>query len=155
VFQNFLNIYQPAQSAVTGILALSNFADTVQSICGSIESDGLVGRKQSARLCEQYLSPIIKNRQYNFLPLGFNPFVGASARPNELTYSEDKLNPHIPPPGGPPAPPADAPPPVSPQALPGGAVPPAPTAVRSTDPHAGLPGLMVPAAAPAPPGGTP
>jgi phospholipid/cholesterol/gamma-HCH transport system substrate-binding protein len=73
--------------------------------------------------------------------------VGASARPNELTYSEDKLNPHIPPP-------ADAPPPVSPQALPG-AVPPAPTAVRATDPHAGLPGLMVPAAAPAPAGGTP
>jgi phospholipid/cholesterol/gamma-HCH transport system substrate-binding protein len=155
VFQNFLNIYQPAQSAVTGILALSNFADTVQSICGSIESDGLVGRKRSAKLCEQYLSPIIKNRQYNYLPIGLNPFVGASARPNEITYSEDKLNPHIPPAGAPGGPPADAPPPVSPQALPGGAVPPAPIAVRSTDPHAGLPGLMVPAAAPAPPGGTP
>jgi phospholipid/cholesterol/gamma-HCH transport system substrate-binding protein len=156
VFQNFLNIYQPAQSAVTGILALSNFADTVQSICGSIESDGRVGAKQSARLCEQYLSPIIKNRQYNFLPIGLNPFVGAAARPNEITYSEDKLNPHIPPPGGPGAPPpADAPPPVSPQALPGGAVPPGPVAVRSTDPRGGLPGLMVPAAAPMPPGGTP
>jgi phospholipid/cholesterol/gamma-HCH transport system substrate-binding protein len=156
VFQNFLNIYQPAQSAVTGILALSNFADTVQSICGSIESDGRLGAKNSARLCEQYLSPIIKNRQYNFLPLGFNPFVGASARPNELTYSEDKLNPHIPPPAAPGAPPpADAPPPVSPQALPGGAVPPAPVAVRSTDPRGGLPGLMVPQAAPVPPGGTP
>jgi phospholipid/cholesterol/gamma-HCH transport system substrate-binding protein len=156
VFQNFLNIYQPAQSAVTGILALSNFADTVQSICGSIESDGRLGAKNSARLCEQYLSPIIKNRQYNFLPLGFNPFVGASARPNELTYSEDKLNPHILPPGAPGGqPPADAPPPVSPQALPGGAVPPAPVAVRSTDPRGGLPGLMVPQAALVPPGGTP
>jgi phospholipid/cholesterol/gamma-HCH transport system substrate-binding protein len=101
------------------------------------------------------LSPIIKNRQYNFLPIGLNPFVGASARPNEITYSEDKLNPHIPPPGGPGAPPADAPPPVSPQALPGGAVPPGPVAVRSTDPRGGLPGLMVPAAAPMPPGDTP
>jgi phospholipid/cholesterol/gamma-HCH transport system substrate-binding protein len=157
VFQNFLNIYQPAQSAVTGILALSNFADTVQSICGSIESDGLTGRKQSARLCEQYLSPIIKNRQYNFLPIGLNPFVGASARPNEITYSEDKLNPHIPPPGVPagPPPPDNAPPPTSPQALPGGAVPPGPVAVHSTDPRGGLPGLMVPAAAPVPAGGAP
>jgi phospholipid/cholesterol/gamma-HCH transport system substrate-binding protein len=150
VFQNFLNIYQPAQSAVTGILALSNFADTVASICGSIESDGRLGAKRSAKLCEQYLSPIIKNRQYNFLPIGLNPFVGAAARPNEITYSEDKLNPHIPPPGAPPAP-ADAPPPVSAQAQPG-AVPPPPGAVRSTDPHAGLTGLMVPEPAP---GGAP
>jgi phospholipid/cholesterol/gamma-HCH transport system substrate-binding protein len=156
-FQNFLNIYQPAQSAVTGILAPVNFADTVQFLCGAIESAGRVGAKQSARLCEQYLSPIMKNRQYNFPPLGFNPFVGASARPNEITYSEDKLNPHIPPPGAPGGPPADAagPPPTSPQALPGGAVPPAPAAVRSTDPNAGLPGLMVPAAAPLPPKGAP
>jgi phospholipid/cholesterol/gamma-HCH transport system substrate-binding protein len=137
VFQNFLNIYQPSQSAVTGILAPVNFADTVQFLCGAIESAGRVGAKQSARLCEQYLSPIMKNRQYNFPPLGFNPFVGASARPNEITYSEDKLNPHIPPPGAAPgAPPPDAPP---------------PAAVRSTDPKAGLPGLMVPA----PPGGAP
>src|SRR5689334_3751183 len=30
VFQNFMNIYQPAQSAVTGILAPVNFANTVQ-----------------------------------------------------------------------------------------------------------------------------
>jgi phospholipid/cholesterol/gamma-HCH transport system substrate-binding protein len=48
------------------------------------------------------LAPIIKNRQYNFPPLGINPFVGASARPNEITYSEDRLNPHVPP-----APPTD------------------------------------------------
>jgi phospholipid/cholesterol/gamma-HCH transport system substrate-binding protein len=157
VFQNFLNIYQPAQSAVTGILAPVNFADTVQFLCGAIESAGRVGAKQSARLCEQYLSPIMKNRQYNFPPIGLNPFVGASARPNEITYSEDKLNPHIPPPGAPGGPPpADAgPPPTSTQALPGGAVPPVPTAVHSTDPNAGLPGLMVPAAAPLPPKGTP
>jgi phospholipid/cholesterol/gamma-HCH transport system substrate-binding protein len=157
VFQNFLNIYQPAQSAVTGILAPVNFADTVQFLCGAIESAGRVGAKQSARLCEQYLSPIMKNRQYNFPPLGLNPFVGASARPNEITYSEDKLNPHIPPPGAPGGPPSDVngPPPTSPQALPGGAIPPAPAAVHSIDPNQGLPGLMVPAAASVPPRDTP
>ena len=43
----------------------------------------------------QYLAPIIKNRQYNFPPLGVNPFVGASARPNEITYSENRLNPNL------------------------------------------------------------
>jgi len=154
VFQNFLNIYQPAQSAVTGILAPVNFADTVQFLCGSIESASRIGAKQSARLCEQYLAPIMKNRQYNFPPIGLNPFVGASARPNEITYSEDKLNPHIPPPGAQPANDTSAAP-SSPQALPGGSTPPPAAVVRSTDPSQGLQGLMVPAPAPVPPRGTP
>ena len=97
VFQNFMNIYQPAQSAVTGILAPVNFANTVQFICSAIQAASRRGYEQSAKLCVQYLAPIIKNRQYNFPPLGVNPFVGASARPNEITYSEDRLNPHLPP----------------------------------------------------------
>jgi phospholipid/cholesterol/gamma-HCH transport system substrate-binding protein len=147
VFQNFMNIYQPAQSAVTGILAPVNFADTVQFLCGAIESAARVGAKQSARLCEQYLSPIIKNRQYNFPPIGINPFVGASARPNEITYSEDRLNPHLPPPSNAPAPLNDT----------NGAVPaPGAPSTRSPDPSQGLQGLMVPPApAPATPGGSP
>ena len=97
VFQNFMNIYQPAQSAVTGILAPVNFANTVQFICSAIQAASRRGYEQSAKLCVQYLAPIIKNRQYNTFPFGVNPFVGASARPNEITYSEDRLNPHLPP----------------------------------------------------------
>lgn len=151
VIQNFMNIYQPAQSAVTGILAPVNFADTVQFLCGAIESAARVGAKQSARLCEQYLAPIMKNRQYNFPPIGINPFVGASARPNEITYSEDSLNPHLPPP------PSNGPAPVNDTAgaLPPAGPPPAATTTRSADPQQGLQGLMVPAAAPVPPKGTP
>ena len=76
VFQNFMNIYQPAQSAVTGILAPVNFANTVQFICGAIQAASRRGSEQSSKLCVQYLAPIIKNRQYNFPPLGINPFVG-------------------------------------------------------------------------------
>ena len=98
VFQNFMNIYQPAQSAVTGILAPVNFANTVQFICSAIQAASRQGYEQSSKLCVQYLAPIIKNRQYNFLPLGVNPFVGATARPNEITYSEDGLRPDLPPP---------------------------------------------------------
>src|ERR1700752_5298936 len=90
VFQNFMNIYQPAQSAVTGILAPVNFANTVQFICSAIQAASRENWQQSSKLCVQYLAPIIKNRQYNFPPLGINPFVGASARPNEITYSEDR-----------------------------------------------------------------
>lgn len=93
VFQNFTNIYQPAQSAISGILAPVNFANTVQFICSAIEAASRRGWEQSSKLCAQYLAPIIKNRQYNYPPLGMNPFVGAAARPDEITYSEDRLRP--------------------------------------------------------------
>ena len=133
VFQNFTNIYQPAQSAITGILAPVNFADTVQFICSSIQAAAREGAEQSAKLCTQYLAPIIKNRQYNYPPLGINPFVGAVARPNEITYSEDRLNPHLPPPT--PVPPVDAADALAAEA---------PPAAAPMDPSHGLVGLMLP-----------
>jgi phospholipid/cholesterol/gamma-HCH transport system substrate-binding protein len=102
VFQNVLNIYQPAQAAFTGALALQNFASPLQFLCSAVQAASRLGAAQSAKLCVQYLAPIIKNRQVNFLPLGLNPFVGASARPNEVTYSEDYLRPDYIPPTGPP-----------------------------------------------------
>jgi phospholipid/cholesterol/gamma-HCH transport system substrate-binding protein len=153
VFQNFMNIYQPAQSAVTGILAPVNFANTVQFICSAIQAASRENWQQSSKLCVQYLAPIIKNRQYNFPPLGVNPVVGASARPNEITYSEDRLNPHLPPATPPDAPTAlDSP-------LPAAVLSPDEPAATTTDPDKGLSGLMVPPetapAPPAPPAGTP
>ena len=45
----------------------------------------------------------MKNRQYNYPPLGLNLFVGATARPNEITYSEDWMRPDYIPPQPPPA----------------------------------------------------
>jgi phospholipid/cholesterol/gamma-HCH transport system substrate-binding protein len=167
-FQNFLNIYQPAQGALTGALAVNQFANPVEFICGAIQAASRLGAEQSSKLCVQYLAPIVKNRQYNFLPLGENLFVGAQARPNEITYSEDWMRPdYIPPPAGSPAgpggtlPPAGAPftefqepagnPPPDPPYVPSTPPPPggpvdqlAPAAPVSTDPAAGLPGLMVP-----------
>jgi phospholipid/cholesterol/gamma-HCH transport system substrate-binding protein len=136
--QNFLNIYAPAQNTWTGVLGLNNFSNTVQFLCSAVQAASRLGAEQSAKLCVQYLAPIIKNRQVNFLPLGENLFNGAMARPNELTYSEDWLRPDfIPPPGPPPAgaPTTAAPPP-------SGRLPP-PNPIP-TDPAAGLPGLMVP-----------
>jgi phospholipid/cholesterol/gamma-HCH transport system substrate-binding protein len=141
VFQNFMNIYQPAQSAVTGILAPVNFANTVQFICSAIQAASRRGWEQSSKLCVQYLAPIIKNRQYNFPPLGVNPFVGASARPNEITYSEDRLNPHLPPQ-------------TPPDAAPAAGISSPPTPATPTDPSLGLQGMMtppLPAEAPSPP----
>ena len=98
-FQNLLDIYQPAQGALTGILGLNNFANTIQFLCSAVQAASRLGNEQSAKLCLQYLAPIMKNRQYNFLPVGGNPFVGTAARPNEITYSQDWLRPdYVPPP---------------------------------------------------------
>jgi phospholipid/cholesterol/gamma-HCH transport system substrate-binding protein len=140
-FQNVINIYQPAQAALTGALVVNNFANPITFLCGAIQAASRMGFQQSAKLCAQYLAPIIKNRQYNFPPLGENLFVGTSARPNEVTYSEDWMRPdYIPPPAptaAPTAGPAPAPPP--------DAGPPLPAeAPISTNPDAGLQGMMVP-----------
>lgn len=121
VFQNFLNIYQPAQSAMTGIIALNNFADIPQWICSSIEAASRARLDRVSKLCLQYINPIIKNRLYNYIPAGLNPFVGTQARPSEITYSEDWLRPgsapEPPPPVAPEPPPPAHPAPANPPAL--------------------------------------
>jgi phospholipid/cholesterol/gamma-HCH transport system substrate-binding protein len=168
-FQNFLNVYQPAQGTLTGALAFNNFANPIQFLCSAVQAASRLGAEQSAKLCVQYLAPIIKNRQMNFPPLGENLFVGAAARPNEISYSEDWLRPDYVPPStgangsapGAPLPPAGAPfdrygaaaadPPVRPPFVPVAPDPPPGPVDQSqpvsTNPADGLSGLM------APPGG--
>jgi phospholipid/cholesterol/gamma-HCH transport system substrate-binding protein len=147
-FQNFSNIFEPANGSFTGALAVNNFSNPIAFICGAIQAASRLGAEQASKLCVQYLAPIVKNRQYNWPPLGFDLFVGAQARPNEVTYSEEGMRPDfVPPePSSPPSPAAgpplaaEAPAPLAPLAA---EAPPPPTV--STDPAAGLPGLMVPA----------
>ncbi|KRD19607.1 mammalian cell entry protein [Mycobacterium sp. Root265] len=138
-FQNYINIYQPAQGAVSSVPVINNFANPISFLCGAVQAASRLGAEQSSKLCVQYLAPIIKNRQYNFLPIGQNLAVGTQARPNEITYSEDWMRPdYIPPPGPAPA----APPPVGGAPVPGG--PPLAAEAMATNPADGLPGLMVP-----------
>lgn len=118
---NFYNIFEPANGSLTGALAVNNFANPISFICGAIQAASRSNAEQSAKLCAQYLAPIVKNRQYNFPPIGENLLVGAQARPNEITYSEDWMRP--------------------------GFVPPAPQqplAAEATDPATGLSGMMLP-----------
>ena len=139
---NFSNIYEPANGALTGALAVNNFANPIQFLCGAVQAASRLGAEQSAKLCTQYLAPIVKNRQYNFPPLGENLFVGAQARPNEVTYSEDWMRPDF-------VPPAVDPPIAAHPGAPLTAEAPAKDGphgeTTATDPSAGLPGMMVPA----------
>ena len=144
VLQNFVNIYEPAHGSLTGVMSVNNFANPINFLCGAIQAASRLNNEQAAKLCVQYLAPIVKNRQYNFLPLGMNPFVGTQVRPNEVTYSEDWMRPDYRP-----TPPPQAPPPPD-EAPPAGSGPPLPAeATLSTNPVEGLPGLMIP------PGGAP
>ncbi len=137
--QNFVNIFQPGNAAATGILAVNNFANPISFLCGALQAASRLNAEQSAKLCVQYLAPIIKNRQYNFPPIGLNPVVGTMARPNEVTHSEDWMRPDF----RPAPPPASAPLAAESDAIAEAAQPGPPP----TDPAAGLPGLMVPAGA--------
>ncbi|NOP99624.1 MCE family protein [Mycolicibacterium fortuitum] len=137
---NFNNIYEPSNGSLTGELMINNFANPVSFLCGAIQAASRLGAEQASKLCVQYLAPIVKNRQYNFLPLGENLFVGAQARPNEVTYSEDWMRPDF----VPPAPnslssigPAPQNTPDVPAEAPG-------QAPVATDPSAGLTGMMTP-----------
>ena len=114
---------------------VNNFQNPITFLCGAIQAASRMNAEQSAKLCVQYLAPIIKNRQYNFLPIGANPVVGAIARPNEVTYSEDWMRPDY----VPPQPPPDATqPPLAAEAT-------TPAQPMPTDPSTGLTGMMVPA----------
>jgi phospholipid/cholesterol/gamma-HCH transport system substrate-binding protein len=152
VLQDFNNIFEPANGSLTGALAINNFANPIAFLCGAVQSASRLGAEQASKLCAQYLAPILKNRQYNFPMIGENLFVGAQARPNEVTYSEDWMRPDYVPPANTP-PPAQAaapgPPPAAgppgaplPAEAPGPATP--ATATVATNPAAGLPGMMVP-----------
>jgi phospholipid/cholesterol/gamma-HCH transport system substrate-binding protein len=164
---NYVNLYQPAHASLTGAIAGSNFSNPINFFCGAIQAASRLNAEQSAKLCVQYLAPILKNRQYNFLtpiaaagtpvPIPFPPFVvlpiGAVARPNEVTFSEDWLRPdYVPPAIAPTDPPTGAGPapsknsgpsahPLAAEATPADqTIPPPPAA---TDPAAGLRGMMV------------
>jgi phospholipid/cholesterol/gamma-HCH transport system substrate-binding protein len=160
-YQNFLNQYSPSHSSLNGAFVINNFASPISFLCGAIQAASRLNSEQAAKLCVQYLAPIIKNREYNFPPVGFQgaliplflglPIgaVGEQARPNELTYSENWLRPSY-------VPPHPAPPPASPPTR-AEAGTPAPNTVppveagaggpaeapAATDPAAGLPGIMV------------
>jgi phospholipid/cholesterol/gamma-HCH transport system substrate-binding protein len=156
-FANFVSIYEPANASLTGALAVNNFANPISFLCGAIQAASRLNGEQAAKLCVQYLAPIIKNRQYNFPPFGLNPFVGAQARPNEVTFSEDWLRPlseagrvrdHYEGPLTPAPAQSGGPPPAGLAPLPVEAPGPPPDSAAapasSTDPNAGLQGMMLP-----------
>lgn len=141
-FANLYNIYNPDSGAPVATFALNGFANPVAVLCGMAAAAGNTTGAESAKLCEQYLGPALRLMNFNTLPIALNPFLGPSASPNNIIYSEDRLAPGN---EGPKPVPPDIPPTVS--AYTGESAidhgPPAPSPMT-------LPEMLLPAETPAP-----
>jgi phospholipid/cholesterol/gamma-HCH transport system substrate-binding protein len=90
---NVLAIYEPAHGSLTGVAALTNFANPMQFICSAIQAGSRLGYQDSAELCAQYLAPIMDAIKFNYFPYGINLFSSADTLPKNVAYSEPRLQP--------------------------------------------------------------
>jgi phospholipid/cholesterol/gamma-HCH transport system substrate-binding protein len=90
---NVLAIYEPAHGSLTGVAALTNFANPMQFICSAIQAGSRLGYQDSAELCAQYLAPIMDAIKFNYFPSGINLFSSADTLPKNIAYSEPRLQP--------------------------------------------------------------
>jgi len=90
---NVLAIYEPAHGSLTGVAALTNFANPMQLICSAIQAGSRLGYQDSAELCAQYLAPVMDAIKFNYFPSGLNLFSSADTLPKNIAYSEPRLQP--------------------------------------------------------------
>jgi virulence factor Mce-like protein len=145
---NAYNMFDPRTGAASGVFVLNNFANPVGFLCGMVGAVENVTAPESAKLCEQYLGPGLRNLSVNYLPFPVNPFLTSSPPPQMLRYSQPNLAPDGA--GSSPASP-DQPPAVSAYTGAGDVAPPPGYVPRPTPPAAEpptLPELLLPAERP-------
>ena len=52
-FQNFVNIYHPAQGAISGALVATNFSNPINFLCGAIQAASRMNAEQVITRCER------------------------------------------------------------------------------------------------------
>jgi virulence factor Mce-like protein len=92
-FSNFYNIYNPDTGAVVGAFTFANFQNPVMFICSMIGAVENTTAPETAKLCADYLGPALRLLSINEIPFGISPFLGPSATPDKIIYSEDRLAP--------------------------------------------------------------
>ncbi|MFE6862181.1 MCE family protein [Nocardia sp. NPDC057668] len=88
---NYYNTYNPAQGALTGIFGLQNFGNPINFLCGGVAALENATSEEGARLCEQYLGPLLNTLRMNYPQLSVNPTIGTGAGPGQLVYSPPEL----------------------------------------------------------------
>jgi phospholipid/cholesterol/gamma-HCH transport system substrate-binding protein len=155
---NFENIYYPNGGAVSGAFSLANFSNPVFFFCGLIGAVANTTAPETAKLCAQYLGPVLRLLNFNNIPLPINAYLRPSISADRIVYTDPKLAPGGAGPGDPPEPPptvsaytgaGDIPPP------PGWGAPPGPPGLYTTGGNEAAvppsPALFPGAAIPGPP----
>ncbi|MFJ4656579.1 MCE family protein [Nocardia sp. NPDC088792] len=88
---NFYQIYKPAQGTLTGYPVLTNMADPISFLCGSIQALQDNESDKSANLCATALGPVLQNLAMNYPPLMLSPATTAGAYPQQLKYTDPDL----------------------------------------------------------------
>jgi phospholipid/cholesterol/gamma-HCH transport system substrate-binding protein len=137
-FSNFYNTINPNTGGVVGAFTFANFQNPVMFICSMIGAVENTTAPETAKLCADYLGPALRLLSINNIPIPLAPFLGPSATPDKIIYSEDRLKPGG---EGPKPSPPEEPPAVSaytglPGVDPVGPLPPAPPAR--------IPGVAIP-----------
>ena len=90
---NAYNIYNPSSGSAVGQFVLNNFSNPTEFVCGAIGAIENTTAPETAKLCSQYLGPALRLLNFNYLPIGIDPYLMPSAAPDELVYSQDNLRP--------------------------------------------------------------
>ena len=90
---NAYNIYNPSSGSAVGQFVLNNFSNPTEFICGAIGAIENTTAPETAKLCSQYLGPALRLLNFNYLPIGIDPYLMPSAAPDELIYSQPNLAP--------------------------------------------------------------
>ncbi|WP_067820043.1 MCE family protein [Nocardia inohanensis] len=88
---NFYQLYKPNTGSLTGYPVLTNFADPLSFLCGSVRAAARESSDKSADLCAQTLGPALSNMTMNYLPFMLSPATAAGATPDQITYSTPEL----------------------------------------------------------------
>ncbi|WP_024802897.1 MCE family protein [Nocardia sp. BMG51109] len=88
---NYYNTYNPGQGAITGVPGPQNFGNPINFICGGIAALENATSEEGAKLCEQYLGPLLNTLRMNYPPISINPTIGTGAAPGQVIYSPPSL----------------------------------------------------------------
>ncbi|SEH72424.1 virulence factor Mce family protein [Mycolicibacterium rutilum] len=102
---NFQNIYYPNGGSVTGAFSLVNFNNPVQMFCGMIGAVANTTAPETAKLCAQYLGPVLRLLNVNNIPLPINAYLRPAVNPDRIIYTDPALAPGGAGPNDPPEPP--------------------------------------------------
>jgi virulence factor Mce-like protein len=105
---NFYNIFDPVSGTPSGVIGVNGFSNPIQFICGAMAGVEGGNPADSAKKCAEYLGPVLRLLNFNYIPIPLNPILGPTAAPDQIVYSEPNLIPGVVAQDGPPPPPTVA-----------------------------------------------